>query len=75
MGIHQDQLKIAEEELSEAMLNFCDAEAALGMAMGLYFEAKEMLDQKQTAVEQARPAADLEAVAMNNDCHVHKRRL
>lgn len=75
MGIYQEQLQLAEAEAKEAMLNFCDAEAALGMAMGTYFEAIELLEQKRAAVEQARPAADLEAVAMNNDCHVHKRRL
>lgn len=75
MGIHQDQLKIAENELSEAMLNFCEAEAALGVAMGIYYEAKENFEQKSVAVEQARPAAYLEAVAMSNDCHVHKRRI
>lgn len=75
MGIHQDQLKIAEEELNEAMLNFCDAEAALGMAMGLYFEAKEMLDQKHAAVEQARPAAILEAATMDAGCLYRKKRI
>lgn len=66
MGIHQERVHLAETEEKEAMLNFCNAEADLDMALGIYYEAKEVLSRKRAAVEQAITEADLDLVEGDN---------
>ena len=75
MRSYQEQLKIAKAELKEALLDYCDAEAALNITAWTYFEAQEVLKTKREAVERAIPPVVLESIVTNNDYRSRKKRL